>query len=90
MSPQEQEALFKSMKESHPQWHPQFISGYVDGAQDEDRRSEPNSVHVHQAHDLRIYSLGYLTGFAIHRGVDCEIEPWFSFISLMVQDAKDA
>jgi hypothetical protein len=40
------------------------------------------------AEALDDYGLGYLMGFAMRRGPDAEIEPWFGLIGLLVEDAR--
>lgn len=85
---QEQEQLFAALKEAHPAWTPRFTSGYVHGVNDESCRTRPKSSFVREAAVLDHYALGYLTGFALHRGVDAELEPWFGFVSLLVGDVK--
>jgi hypothetical protein len=90
LTPAEQEMMFKQLRALHPQWPDRFISGYVAGAQDEDRRSQPTSIQRQKALGLDHYALGYLTGFAVHRGVDAEAEPWFHLIGLIVEEHREA
>jgi hypothetical protein len=88
MNPQEQEQLFKKLQVLHPQWPNRFISGYVAGAQDEDRHAQPSAIQRQKAVELDHYALGYLVGFAMYRGPDAEAEPWFHLIGLIVEDAR--
>jgi hypothetical protein len=88
MSPTEQEALFKTLQTIYPHWQPQFCSGYVHGAADEGRRKFPQPLFLDAEDD---YEIGYLLGFAIHRGVDAEVEPWFSKIAdRLVEATREA
>ena len=77
MYPHEQEALFKTLRETYPTWTTEFTSGYVHGAVDGEGRMRPRKDYVRCRDD---YSLGYLTGFAVHFGSDCETAAWFSFV----------
>lgn len=88
MTPQEQEAMFTQLKALHPRWPDRFISGYVAGAQDEDNRPQPSAIYRQTAMELDHYALGYLLGFAIHRGVDAEQEPWFHLIGLIAEETS--
>jgi hypothetical protein len=89
MRADEQEKMFASLKQAHPDWTDQFCSGYVAGVADEDHRPKPNSILTKRVGGLDHYALGYLTGFAMHRGEDCELEPWFKFIGLLVKGLRD-
>jgi len=85
MTSKEQEALFKQLKEKHSGWTDRFTSGYVAGVVAEALRPNPDRIQVDSAHDLDHYALGYLTGFAVHRGSDVEQEGWFSYVGLLVE-----
>jgi hypothetical protein len=87
MSPADQEKLFTEIGTVHPTWTPKFKSGYVHGANDETTRTRPVSRYVREATGYvdYEYALGYLAGFATHRGVDAEMEPWFDFIGDLVR-----
>jgi hypothetical protein len=78
MSPAEQEKLFAVLKAAHPDFPDRFISGYVHGAADEAERKHPKGEFKSSAKVLDLYAVGYLTGFAVHRGPDAQLEPWFS------------
>ena len=84
MTVAEQEALFKSLKEAHPKWTNKFCSGYVAGVVDEARHEQPENTFVKDADLLDPYALGYITGFAVHRGSDAELEPWFENVTRFV------
>jgi hypothetical protein len=88
MLAKDQETLFKNLKAAHPGWTPKFTSGYVHGASDEELRGMPARAMVLGAEDMDQYSLGYLTGFAMHRGTDVEIEKWFGFVGLLVEELR--
>jgi len=88
MSPAEQEKLFGVLRIAHQKWSPRFCSGYVHGAQDEQFRTKPKRDQLLMAEALDDYGLGYLMGFAMRRGPDAEIEPWFGLIGLLVEDAR--
>lgn len=90
MTADEQEVLYASLKKHHPDWTDQFCSGYLSGVMDEEVRPRPNPVYSRRSVDLDHYTLGYLTGFALHRGQDCEMEPWFRFVGLLVRGLNDA
>ena len=85
----EQEALFKQLKEKHPGWTDRFASGYVAGAVAEEIRNSPDRLQVDAAHLIDHYALGYLLGFAIHRGSDVEQESWFGYISLLAEQCHE-
>lgn len=83
MSPTDQDKLFVSLRKTHSKWSMMYCSGYVHGAKDEGVWRNPRKefrLPTSGCHDD--YTLGYLTGFAIHRGVDAETEPWFAFMGL--------
>jgi hypothetical protein len=86
----EQEELFVSLKNSHPAWTDKFCSGYVAGVVDEATQSKPKAELARRRTELDHYALGYLTGFAMHRGQDAETEPWFGFVGNLVKGLKDA
>jgi len=73
MNVQEQEKLFRKLRKEYAGWSSEFISGYVHGAQDESMFDRP---HMDQTGDS--YSTGYVVGFAVHRGIDATVEPWFA------------
>jgi hypothetical protein len=81
---QEQAALFASLRETCPQWDVRFCSGYVHGAKDAGERSHPRRSFVTQAQEQDRYGLGYLLGFAVRYGEDCEQEEWFSLVGPLV------
>ena len=89
MTALEQEALFKQLKQSHPGWTDRFTSGYVAGVVAEGLRASPERIQVDSAHLLDHYALGYLTGFAVHRGSDVEQEGWFNYVGLLVEQANE-
>lgn len=89
MTAREQEELFKTLKVKHPGWTDRFASGYVAGVVAEGLREKPDRVQVDSAHLLDHYALGYLTGFAVHRGSDVEQEGWFSYVGLLVEQANE-
>ena len=89
LSPQDQEAFFANLKAAHPGWSPRFISGYIHGMQDEGKYKQPRHTYVREAGDLAHYALGYLLGFAMHRGIDCETESWYGFVGTLVAQVKD-
>jgi hypothetical protein len=84
MLPDEAEQLFAAMKTAHPNWTPQYVSGYVHGAQDEGSRRQPKPTFITGAKHLDHYALGYLNGFATHRGPDAELEPRFGYANIGV------
>lgn len=90
MTPLEREKMFRDLQAIHPQWPPRFISGYIHGVEDEDRHKHPAKTFQDSAHDLDHYALGYLVGFAMHRGPDAECEPWFHLIGLIVEEHREA
>ena len=90
MTADEQESLYASLKKAHPDWTDQFCSGYVSGVMDEETREKPNSIFTRRIGGLDHYALGYLVGFALHRGQDVEMEPWFRFVGLLVKGLQDA
>lgn len=85
MSPAEQENLFAKLRSVHPKWTPRFTSGYVHGAKDERERAEPPPQFAREHTE---YAHGYLLGFAVHRGEDAEVEPWFATVGELVQEAR--
>ena len=89
MTSVEQEALFKQLKQSHPGWTDRFTSGYVAGVVAEGLREKPDRVQADAARLLDHYALGYLTGFAVHRGSDVEQESWFNYVGLLVEQANE-
>jgi hypothetical protein len=88
MNAQDQEKLFAALQTAHPHWPKRFISGYVNGVLDEGMGSRPQRVMVEDAKEQSPYALGYLVGFAIRRGGDVEREPWFGFVSLVVEEVR--
>jgi hypothetical protein len=86
MSPLDQEKLFKQLRSIHPQWPILFLSGYIHGVNDEESRACPLDAQIQKASELDRYGLGYLLGFAMHRGIDAEMEPWYGLIALMVRE----
>jgi hypothetical protein len=88
MTGKEQEQLFTELRASHPEWAPKFCSGYVHGAVDELLRDKPKGTYIIDAGKKEQYALGYLVGFAVRRGTDCELEPWFSVIGDMMKGLK--
>jgi hypothetical protein len=89
LTAEEQEKLYASLKLHHPDWTDQFCSGYVSGVMDESIRTKPNPLFTKRRANLDHYALGYLTGFAVHRGSDVETEPWFNFVGLLVKGLRD-
>jgi hypothetical protein len=87
MNPQDQEKLFLSLRAIHPQWGVRFCSGYVHGVRDEEKRRTPQVAYIQGAVQKELYSTGYLTGFAVRRGSDAEVEPWFDFVGDLVSEA---
>lgn len=88
MTPQEQKAVFDRLQHYHPDWTPKFISGYVHGANDAGDFSHPKRDFIVTARKRDDYGLGYLLGFAIRYGEDCESERWFSLIAPLAREAK--
>ena len=89
MTSVQQEQLFKELKAKHPGWTDRFTSGYVAGVVAEGLREKPDRLQVDSAHLLDHYALGYLTGFAVHRGSDVEQESWFNYVGLLVEQANE-
>ena len=90
MNSREQETFFAELRIEHPAWTIQFCSGYVAGVLDESMRPNPKSALVKDAAHLDHYALGYLLAFAIHRGPDCESEPWYNVVGLLVEEHEAA
>jgi hypothetical protein len=88
MNAKEQEQMFKDLRTAHPGWTKEFTSGYVHGVEDEGIRQKPAGSFIEGARQIDHYALGYLMGFAMHRGTDCEQEAWFGFVSLLVEEEK--
>jgi hypothetical protein len=91
MTPADQDKLFKELRVLHRDWMNRFTSGYVHGVSDEGDFKAPRPDFIQQASPesrLDEYALGYLTGFAVHRGPDVEREPWFGFIGDLVRSVK--
>jgi hypothetical protein len=86
MTATEQESMFKLLQRVHPTWSTYFVSGYIHGVQDEGLRPKPQGLYIRDARRLDQYALGYLIGFALHRGTDAESEPWFGFVGELVKD----
>ena len=89
MTALEQETLFKQLKAKHAGWTDRFTSGYVAGVVAESLRFSPERIQVDEARELDHYALGYLTGFAVHRGSDVEQETWFGYVGLLVEQANE-
>ena len=89
MTARELEALFKQLKQTHPGWTDRFTSGYIAGVVAEGLREKPDRIQVDKAREIDHYALGYLTGFAVHRGSDVEQESWFSYCGLLVEMARE-
>lgn len=89
MDAKEREILFHNLREVHPRWPVRFVSGYIHGLEDEDRHKRPARAFLEGAQALDHYALGYLVSFAVHRGPDSELEPWFSLIGLIVKECRD-
>jgi hypothetical protein len=81
MTAKEQLVYFHELRERYPRWSGHFISGYVHGALDEGRRTDPESSYVARTRQADPYADGYLLGFAMHRGTDAEKESWFGAVA---------
>jgi hypothetical protein len=88
MTAADREKFFRDLQTAHPAWTPKFCSGYVHGADDEVAREVPHAEYIRRIADLDHYALGYLTGFAVHRGADCEMEKWFGAVAGLVEHAQ--
>ena len=85
MTPKEQDELYQTMRATFPAWTFRFTSGYVHGRNDEPEQGQPDAVYVEADDD---YALGYKTGFAVARGADADIEPWFERVAAQVQEVR--
>ena len=87
MTHAEQEALFATLRATHTDWSTQFVSGYVAGVVDEGIKTRPSSSLIHRRDQ---YAVGYLVGFAVHRGSDVEEAGWFGFVGDLVKGLRSA
>ena len=63
MTPVEQGKLYKAIRLRCPGWSQKKHSGYVHGAVDGSRRSEPRQVYVRGFRKEKDYDVGYIYGF---------------------------
>lgn len=76
MSPTEQGKLFKLIRLRCPSWSQKQHSGYVHGAVDGSRRSEPQRVYQRGFEKEKPYAIGYIYGFIDAYGQDAFSAAW--------------
>ncbi len=75
-TPIEQGKLFKVTRKRCPNWSQKKHSGYVHGAVDGSRRSEPRQVYIRGFRKERDYDVGYIYGFIDAYGEDAFHAEW--------------
>ncbi len=76
MTPIEQGKLFKLTRKRCPGWSQKKHSGYVHGAVDGSRRSEPRRQYIHGFRKEKDYDVGYIYGFIDAYGEDAFHAEW--------------
>jgi hypothetical protein len=76
VTPQQQERLFKIVRERYKGWDIKQVSGYVHGVADGLKRTEPRQVYIRGFKKNKPYARGYIYGFIDAYGVDALIAEW--------------
>ena len=76
ITPIEQGKLFKAIQLRCPSWSQAKWSGYIHGAVDGSRRSEPRQTYVRGFRKEKPYAVGYIYGFIDAFGEDAFHAAW--------------